>query len=162
MWLGDQSRLLVSGRLGRRRPMRLLNSRAVPGVRRRRAAASLVGDCSPNANPAPPAASRNDQHCPHGALNENFVKVCFISHSARLGGAEMVLLETVEVLRESGVGCYAVLPSHGPLLAELEKLHVPVLVTSYALWSALKKFSLLRQRSEERRVGKEGKSRVQP
>jgi glycosyltransferase involved in cell wall biosynthesis len=73
------------------------------------------------------------------------VNVCFISHSARLGGAELVLLETIEVLRESGVGCYAVLPSQGPLLAELEKLHVPVLVTSYALWSALKKFSLLRQ-----------------
>jgi glycosyl transferase family 1 len=73
------------------------------------------------------------------------VNVCFISHSARLGGAELVLLETIEVLRESGVGCYAVLPSQGPLLAELEKLHVPVLVTSYALWSALEKFSLLRQ-----------------
>ncbi|HYL94788.1 MAG TPA: glycosyltransferase family 4 protein [Terriglobales bacterium] len=73
------------------------------------------------------------------------MKVCFISHSARLGGAEMVLLETIEVLRESGVGCYAVLPSHGPLLAELEKLHVPVLVTSYALWVARERISLLRR-----------------
>jgi glycosyl transferase family 4 len=73
------------------------------------------------------------------------VNICFISHSARLGGAEMVLLETIEVLQESGARCYAVLPSRGPLLAELEKLHVPVLVTSYALWVSRERLSLLRQ-----------------
>ena len=55
----------------------------------------------------------------------------------------MVLLETIEVLRESGVGCYAVLPARGPLLVELEKLHVPVLVTSYALWASREKISRL-------------------
>jgi glycosyltransferase involved in cell wall biosynthesis len=71
------------------------------------------------------------------------VNICFISHSGRLGGAEMVLLETIEVLRESGVGCYAVLPARGPLLVELEKLHVPVLVTSYALWASREKISRL-------------------
>ncbi|HEV2116437.1 MAG TPA: glycosyltransferase family 4 protein [Terriglobales bacterium] len=69
------------------------------------------------------------------------MKICFISHSARLGGAEMVLLETIEVLQESGVHCFAVLPSRGPLLAELEKRHVPVLVTSYALWLSPHKLS---------------------
>ena len=73
------------------------------------------------------------------------MNICFISHSARLGGAELVLLETIEVLRESGVHCYAVLPSRGPLLAELEKLHVPVLVTSYALWMSRERLSLLLQ-----------------
>ncbi|HLX76116.1 MAG TPA: glycosyltransferase family 4 protein [Terriglobales bacterium] len=62
------------------------------------------------------------------------MKICFVSHSSRLGGAEMVLLETIEVLQESGVGCYAVLPSRGPLLGELEKLHVPTMVRSYPLW----------------------------
>lgn len=46
----------------------------------------------------------------------------------------MVLLETIEVLQESGVECYVVLPSRGPLLAELEKLHIPNRVTPYALW----------------------------
>lgn len=71
------------------------------------------------------------------------MNICFISHSGRLGGAEMVLLETIEVLRESGVGCYAVLPARGPLLVELEKLHVPVLVTSYALWASREKISRL-------------------
>ena len=60
----------------------------------------------------------------------------------------MVLLETIEVLRESGVGCYAVLPSRGPLLVELEKLHVPVLVTSYALWASRERLSIpLRSRA---------------
>ena len=57
----------------------------------------------------------------------------------------MVLLETIEVLQESGVHCYAVLPSPGPLLAELEKLHVPVLVTSYALWVSRERLSLVPQ-----------------
>ncbi len=73
------------------------------------------------------------------------MNICFISHSARLGGAEMVLLETIEVLQESGVRCYAVLPARGPLLAELEKLHVPVLVTSYALWMSREGLSFLRR-----------------
>jgi glycosyltransferase involved in cell wall biosynthesis len=73
------------------------------------------------------------------------VNICFISHSARLGGAEMVLLETIEVLQESGIRCYAVLPSRGSLLAELEKLHVPVLVTSYALWVSGERLSFPRR-----------------
>lgn len=64
------------------------------------------------------------------------MKACFISHSSRQDGAEMVLLETIEMLQESGMHCYAVLPSHGPLLAELKRLHVPTLVTPYALWVA--------------------------
>jgi glycosyltransferase involved in cell wall biosynthesis len=69
------------------------------------------------------------------------MKICFISHSARLGGAEMVLLETIEVLQESGVSCCAVLPSRGPLLQELKKLQVPTLVTSYALWASHERLS---------------------
>jgi glycosyltransferase involved in cell wall biosynthesis len=73
------------------------------------------------------------------------MKICFISHSARLGGAELVLLETIEVLQESGVRCYAVLPARGPLLAELQKLHVPTLVTSYALWTSRERLSLPRR-----------------
>ncbi|MGE5206066.1 MAG: glycosyltransferase family 4 protein [Chlamydiota bacterium] len=73
------------------------------------------------------------------------MKICFISHSARLGGAEMVLLETIEVLQESGARCYAVLPARGPLLVELEKLHVPTLVTSYALWASRERLSLPRR-----------------
>jgi glycosyltransferase involved in cell wall biosynthesis len=73
------------------------------------------------------------------------MKICFVSHSSRLGGAEMVLLETIEVLQESGVGCYAVLPSRGPLLAELEKLHVPAMVTSYGLWVSPDRLSLPRR-----------------
>lgn len=73
------------------------------------------------------------------------MNICFISHSSRLGGAELVLLETIEVLQESGVHCRAVLPSRGPLLAELEKMHVPVLVTSYALWVSHQRLSLLRR-----------------
>src|SRR5579872_2084472 len=73
------------------------------------------------------------------------MKVCFISHSARLGGAELVLLETVEILKESGAECYAVLPGRGPLLLELQKLHVPVCVTSYALWMSAARYSWMKR-----------------
>jgi glycosyltransferase involved in cell wall biosynthesis len=73
------------------------------------------------------------------------LKICFISHSARLGGAELVLLETIEILQESGVLCAAVLPSPGPLLLELEKLQVPVLVTPYALWVSQHQLPLRRR-----------------
>lgn len=73
------------------------------------------------------------------------MKVCFISHSSRLGGAEMVLLETIDVLQESGVRCCAVLPSRGPLLTELEKLHVPTMVAPYALWVSPENPSLPRR-----------------
>lgn len=73
------------------------------------------------------------------------MKICFISHSARLGGAETVLLETLDVLQENGVQCYAVLPSRGPLADELERLHVPVLVSPYALWVSFGQLSLLRR-----------------
>ncbi len=73
------------------------------------------------------------------------MKICFISHSARLGGAEMALLETIEVLQESGAGCYAVLPARGPLLAELEKLGVATVITPYALWVSRDRLSLPRK-----------------
>jgi glycosyltransferase involved in cell wall biosynthesis len=71
------------------------------------------------------------------------MKICFISHSARLGGAELVLLETIEILQENGIQCCAVLPARGPLASELEKLRVPLYVTSYALWTAPDRPSLL-------------------
>jgi glycosyltransferase involved in cell wall biosynthesis len=73
------------------------------------------------------------------------MKVCFISHSSRLAGAEMVLLETIDVLQESGVRCCAVLPSRGPLLTELEKLHVPIMIAPYALWVSPESVSLPRR-----------------
>jgi glycosyltransferase involved in cell wall biosynthesis len=64
------------------------------------------------------------------------MKVCFVSHTARLGGAERSLLETVRVLRAREIDCAVLLPSRGPLLAELERIPVPCRVLPYRWWSA--------------------------
>jgi glycosyltransferase involved in cell wall biosynthesis len=48
------------------------------------------------------------------------VRVCFISHSSQDGGAERVLLEALDVLREAKVECLVVVPAPGELVGEIE------------------------------------------
>jgi glycosyltransferase involved in cell wall biosynthesis len=60
--------------------------------------------------------------------------ICFISHSSKTGGAERVLLETIEILQEQGLVCKVLLPSHGDLCAELRRLGVPFAIISFPLW----------------------------
>lgn len=62
------------------------------------------------------------------------MKVCFLSHSSNTGGAERVLLETIEVLQEEGIECRVLLPSYGELCAELGRLNIPYSIVSYPLW----------------------------
>lgn len=47
------------------------------------------------------------------------MRIVFFSHSGALGGAERVLLETVEVLVEQGHYCHVILPSSREFAAEL-------------------------------------------
>ena len=62
------------------------------------------------------------------------VRVCFISHSAGTGGAERVLLETIEALRSRGAECRVIVPERGALLDELMRLGVEIQVISFPLW----------------------------
>jgi len=62
------------------------------------------------------------------------MRVCFISHSSRVGGAEQVLLETVEVLKNGGIECFVLLPARGVLCEELTSLGIPYSVVPYGLW----------------------------
>ena len=71
------------------------------------------------------------------------MRVCLISHSPAKGGAERALLETVEVLKEHGVDCRVLLPEHGELSVELDKLGVPFAVIPYGLWMSWGNPSLL-------------------
>ena len=52
------------------------------------------------------------------------MKVCFVSHSSRNGGAERSLLETIGALRGRGVECVALLPGEGWLADQLDRLEV--------------------------------------
>jgi glycosyltransferase involved in cell wall biosynthesis len=70
------------------------------------------------------------------------VTVCFVSHSSGGGGAERVLLETVEPLQSQGFGCRVLLPEEGPFCGELTRLGVPFSVISYPMWMGRGKASL--------------------
>jgi glycosyltransferase involved in cell wall biosynthesis len=60
--------------------------------------------------------------------------ICFISHSSGTGGAERVLLETVEALKQRGAECRVLLPEYGELGEDLDKLGVPFAVLSFPMW----------------------------
>jgi len=64
-------------------------------------------------------------------------KVCIISHSSGLGGAELSLLDLVETFRELGLECKVILPyPKGPLANRLEKLGVEYTIIPYGWWAA--------------------------
>lgn len=65
------------------------------------------------------------------------LQVVLVSHSARLGGAERALLETVDALLSGGFDCRALLPRAGPLGGALEERRVPVRVVPFKWWTAL-------------------------
>jgi glycosyltransferase involved in cell wall biosynthesis len=49
------------------------------------------------------------------------VRICFISNCRKLGGAERVLLETIDVLAENGAECLVLLPGEGKFSEELAR-----------------------------------------
>jgi glycosyltransferase involved in cell wall biosynthesis len=69
------------------------------------------------------------------------MRICFVSHSAGSGGAERVLLETIELLERSGVECRVLLPSEGSFCRELTQLGVPYSIISYPMWMSRGKAS---------------------
>jgi glycosyltransferase involved in cell wall biosynthesis len=62
------------------------------------------------------------------------MKVCFISNATELGGAERVLLETVDVLKERGIECRVLLPGNGELAQEFGKTGVPYTFLDGGSW----------------------------
>src|SRR4051812_34577350 len=62
------------------------------------------------------------------------MKICFISHTPRLGGAERVLLETITVLHHMNTDCYVLLPGEGEFSRELVKLGVPYDIVHNSSW----------------------------
>lgn len=73
------------------------------------------------------------------------MKVCFVSHSCQLGGAETALLETIEVLKEAGVTCYVLVLGHGPLNEELDRIGVANIELPFGRWMGVGTDSILQQ-----------------
>ena len=64
------------------------------------------------------------------------MRVCFVSHTAGRGGAELALLELLQGLIAEGVDCKVLVPKKGPLLATLDRLHVEWKIIGYPRWVA--------------------------
>jgi len=62
------------------------------------------------------------------------MRICFVSHSSVLGGAEKALLELVTTLKEKDVCSVVVLPSYGLFSDELRNLGIDFLVSKYWWW----------------------------
>ena len=62
------------------------------------------------------------------------LRVCFVSHSAGLAGAERSLLELVEMLTQMGTECSVILPYKGPLFQELKSRGIYVTRVPFAWW----------------------------
>jgi glycosyltransferase involved in cell wall biosynthesis len=63
------------------------------------------------------------------------MNVCFISHTAGMGGAERVLLEAALALKNEGCKVFTILPSSGPLEDRLKELGVETSVCQYKWWA---------------------------
>lgn len=65
------------------------------------------------------------------------MRVCFFSHSSGRGGAEEVLLETIECLKEYRIDCRVFMPGDEGLGEDLRKLSVPFYTLPYWRWMRL-------------------------
>jgi len=62
------------------------------------------------------------------------MRVCFISHLAEMGGAELALMEAIEGLMARGVECRVVVPRPGCLVAECDSHLVECYVCNFTWW----------------------------
>jgi glycosyltransferase involved in cell wall biosynthesis len=66
------------------------------------------------------------------------MRICFVSHGSGRGGAEEVLLETLECLKERNFDCRVLMPGDAGLGDDLKKLDVPFTSLPYWLWTGHK------------------------
>lgn len=62
------------------------------------------------------------------------LKVCFVSHSAGLAGAERSLLELAETLTKMGTECSVIVPYKGPLFQELKSRGIDATGVPFTWW----------------------------
>lgn len=64
----------------------------------------------------------------------SLIRICFVSHSAYMGGAERAMLEAIKALTLYGIECFVLLPYDGPLRDELNKLGIISRIIKYKPW----------------------------
>jgi glycosyltransferase involved in cell wall biosynthesis len=62
------------------------------------------------------------------------MRICFISHAPGLGGAERILLETIETLADKGVECRVLLSCDRELARELRSRNIPIAIVPGRWW----------------------------
>jgi glycosyltransferase involved in cell wall biosynthesis len=67
--------------------------------------------------------------------SDRVLRICFLSHSSMLLGAERTLLELVQYLvSDHGVNAMVVFPNRGPLVAEFERIGATPIIGRYGWW----------------------------
>src|SRR5690606_15333217 len=62
------------------------------------------------------------------------MRVCFISHTAGRGGAEVAMLGLSQGVIAERIECRVLVPKKGPILAALDRLHVEWKIIHYPRW----------------------------
>ncbi len=62
------------------------------------------------------------------------MKICFVSHTADLGGGERSLIQLVKSFSENKINCCVVLPKDGPLEQEISK-YAKIIKSEYEWWT---------------------------
>ncbi len=64
------------------------------------------------------------------------MKICFISHTSNLGGAERSLLYLLEsIKKEKGLEIFVVVPSEGPMIKYLREMKINYLIHPFKWWT---------------------------
>ena len=70
------------------------------------------------------------------------MRVCLIASCPLLGGAERVLLEAIDVLRDEGIDCRVLLPGDGEFADELRQIGVPFGFLRKGAWVSWSRLSV--------------------
>ena len=68
------------------------------------------------------------------------MRVAFVSHNSRAGGAEKAMLELIDGLREQGVVCSVLLRERGWLTGELSRRNLPFAIIPYRWWCSTRPY----------------------
>ncbi|MCC6867027.1 MAG: glycosyltransferase [Ignavibacteria bacterium] len=67
-------------------------------------------------------------------MNNKTIKMCFISHSSGIAGAEKVFPELLEALIKMGINVYVILPENGPIENVLTQKNIKFKILKYRRW----------------------------
>jgi glycosyltransferase involved in cell wall biosynthesis len=70
----------------------------------------------------------------HRSTPDAHLKVCFLSHSSEIGGAELALVELIAALKGRGISSFVLMPAKGPLVSKLAPFATDIAIVPYRLW----------------------------